>query len=99
MSKVQCVFVLATVWATASPAAGGPPDRRVVESVRLRDSQALAALLRNGADVNVPSADGATALHWAAHWNDIFAARKLLTAGARVNVTNDYGVTPLFMGA
>ena len=54
-------------------------------------------LVKKGADVNRPQADGATALHWAAHHNDVELAKRLLAAGAKPNATNDYGVTPLFL--
>ena len=55
----------------------------------------MMALLAQGVDVNTAQPDGATALHWAAHWNDVKTATRLIRAGARVNVPNDYGVTPL----
>jgi ankyrin repeat protein len=47
----------------------------------------------------VTQADGATALHWAAHWDDAGLAGLLLRAGARVDVANDFGVTPLLLAA
>ena len=40
-------------------------------------------------------ADGATALAWAAHWNDRETADLLVRAGADPNLANTYGVTPL----
>jgi len=39
--------------------------------------------------------DGATALAWAAHRNDLETAEWLLAAGADADAANDYGVTPL----
>ena len=36
-----------------------------------------------------------TALHWAAHWDDLETVRLLLRAGANAKVANRYGVTPL----
>ena len=63
------------------------------------NSAAVLALVKKGADVNRPQADGATALHWAAHYNDVALAKRLLAAGAKPNVSNDYGVTPLFLAA
>ena len=41
--------------------------------------------------------DGATALHWAAHLNDLETADLLIRAGAAVDATNDLGVTPLWV--
>ena len=49
----------------------------------------MAALLKTPIDVNARQADGATALHWAAHWDDLQVADALIRAGARVNAAND----------
>ena len=38
---------------------------------------------------------GATPLHWAAHWNDLETANRLIHEGANPNAANEYGVTPL----
>ncbi len=73
-------------------AAGGSP---LAEAARQQDKTAMRALLKQRSDVNLPEADGATALHWAAHWNDLETVDMLLAAGAKVNARNDYGVTPL----
>ena len=40
-------------------------------------------------------ADGTTALHWAAHENDLPAVQRLIKQGANVNAKNDYGATPM----
>ena len=90
-------FWLVPVLATAVSAA--EPDRRVADAAKARDVKALAALVRQKADVNVPQADGATALHWAAHWDDAAMAGQLLSAGARVAALNDYGVMPIFLAS
>ena len=60
-----------------------------------RDRDAVRALLAEGVDVNAARADGATALLFAAHWDDVELAEGLLAAGADVNATEDHGVTPL----
>jgi ankyrin repeat protein len=67
----------------------------VVAAARARDLPALRALLTGGAPVNGVQGDGATALHWAAHWDDGEAAALLLGAGARPDAANDLGATPL----
>ena len=55
----------------------------------------MRALLKNGADPSAPQPDGATALHWAVHWDDLAAAELLIKAGARLDAVNDLGVFPL----
>jgi ankyrin repeat protein len=70
-------------------------DLRLVEAVKDRNNEAVRALLKQRVDVNAPQPDGATALHWAAHWDDLATADLLIRAGANVNAANDLGVTPL----
>jgi uncharacterized protein len=72
---------------------------RVVDLARRQDRAAVRALVASGADVNVAQADGATALHWAAHWDDIEMAGLLARAGARIDAANDFGVTPLLLAS
>jgi ankyrin repeat protein len=63
--------------------------------VKSKDKDSIRTLLRQGADVNTPEPDGTTALHWAAHWNDLETADLLIRAGADVRAANRYGATPL----
>jgi ankyrin repeat protein len=51
------------------------------------------------ADVNAREVDGTTALHRAARADDAGEVRRLIHAGARVDVVNRYGVTPLALAA
>jgi len=75
--------------------AAGSGDLRLVDAVKSRNHEAVRSLLQQHVDVNTPQADGATALAWAAHWDDMEAAELLIRAGANVNAANSYGVTPL----
>ena len=70
-------------------------DTRLVDAEKNGDKAVVRDLLANHSDVNVPQADGATALHWAAYRDDLDTAKVLIEAGAAVNVQNRYGVTPL----
>jgi ankyrin repeat protein len=70
-------------------------DALVARAASKQDGAALRALIGRGADVNAPLPDGATALHWAVHWNDEMAVELLLRAGAAVNVSNEYGIAPI----
>lgn len=81
----------------ASPSFAAAP--RVADAAQRRDRAALADLLKQKADVNAPQADGATALTWAAHWNELETADQLIRAGANANAANELGVTPLMLAA
>jgi len=69
----------------------------LADAVQRRDSDAARTLLRLGVDVNGTPPDGASALIWAAHWDDLPLAELLLQAGADVNVSTSLGVTPLYL--
>ena len=58
---------------------------------------AVRTLLTQRADANAAEADGTTALHWAAHFDNLAAADLLIKAGANVQAANRYGVTPLWL--
>lgn len=70
-------------------------DVALIEAVRARDHARARALIEEGAHLDAPQGDGATALHWAAHQDDARAARLLLGAGANARAADDHGVTPL----
>jgi ankyrin repeat protein len=80
---------------TAGTVLAAEPDVRIVQAAADKDREAVRALLAKKADVNGARADGATALLWAAHWDDLEMADLLLRAGAKVNAADDYGVTAL----
>ena len=86
-------------WAVAlllTPAiSAGDTVLGLVEAAKTRNSERVGVLIRQGVDVNTASGDGATALHWAAHWDDLATADLLLRAGAAANVANANGITPL----
>jgi len=60
-----------------------------VDAARNRDAARVAALLEQHVSVNETQGDGATALHWAAHWDDLKVADLLLAAGARAGAADD----------
>src|SRR6266566_2157428 len=75
--------------------AAAEDNRRLADAVERKDKDAVRTLLKARADVNMPQPDGATALHWASHWDDLETADLLLRARANVNAANDHGVTAL----
>ena len=83
----------------AHQAAGSPAlaDRRLADAAQHREIETVRVLIDEGVDVDAPQADGATALAWAVHWDDLATADLLLGAGADVDAANDLGVTPLML--
>jgi ankyrin repeat protein len=78
---------------------GGPSgDKLLVAAAMLGDEQGVAAALRAGADVNSSSEDGSTALNWAAESGSSACVRRLVEAGAKVDVGHN-GQTPLVQAA
>ena len=73
----------------------GAAEHRLADAVERRDDRSVDALLAKRTDINAPQPDGATALHWATHYDDLALVRRLLAAGANANAANDHGVTPL----
>ena len=90
------LFLLAASGSLAT-AAGAGDDLRVVVAAERQDWAEVRALVDSGADVTATQPDGATALHWAAHWNDGETAGRLVAAGAGVDARNDLGVPPLWI--
>src|SRR6058998_1219848 len=76
---------------------GAASDLRLIQAVRSNDIAAVRALLKQRVDVNAAQGDGATALHWAAHLDQLAIADLLIRSGARVDSANDLGATPLHL--
>src|SRR5262245_6211386 len=64
---------------------GAATDTRLLDAARRDDLQAVRELIERKVDVDLRQPDGATALHWAAHWNNLAMADLLIRAGAAVN--------------
>ena len=95
-AHVTVAVGLAALFAGATLfAAGG--DHRLADAVKNRDASEIGRLLQEHVDINVPQPDGATALHWAAHWDDHATAALLIEAGAKVDATNELGITPMHL--
>jgi ankyrin repeat protein len=90
------LLLAASVCLDAAVLAG--PSSSVVEAAKSGDLKALQAAIAQ-ADVNLPEADGTTALHWAVKRGDMASVDLLLKAGAKVEATTRYGVTPLYLAA
>ena len=95
MSGARRVGVTLLALLLAGGAVRAATEAPLVDAAERNDAGAVTALLAAGADVNATQPDGATALHWAAHWDTVALVERLLRAGADANAVNDLGLTPL----
>src|ERR1700678_1777304 len=86
--KALCILFLSSFAAFAA-------SSLVADAVQNRDLPTLRTLLKQHAMVNAAQADGTTALHWAAHWNDSETVGLLLKAGADPKAVTQYGATSI----
>ncbi len=94
---MRITFIAAALLAVSAIAATSTSP--VADAAMNKDRDALRKLLTQKTDVNVPQADGATALHWAVRWDDMDSADLLLKAGANPQAANRAGATPLFLAS
>jgi ankyrin repeat protein len=83
----------------SGPAFGADPSHPLIDAVKSGSVDRVRTLLGQGVDVNTPQNDGATALHWAAHRNDLAAAELLLRARANVDAANQLGATAIWLAS
>jgi uncharacterized protein len=77
----------------------GAERSEVADAVMHSDSAAVRKLVEQHADVNVPQADGATALQWAVFRSDKAMVDLLIRAGANPKAANRDGATPLWLAS
>lgn len=95
MRRLACVAV-GLLCAGGALSASGPA---LVEAARIGDADAVRALLARGADPDEAAPDGSTAVHWAAHRDDLAMLDTLLAAGAVPDRLTRYQVAPLTLAA
>ena len=89
-----CLLVAVVFAATLSGANSVAPLADAVELGRIEQARGL---LKDGLDPNGAQADGMTALHWAAHRDNLGTVELLIKSGADPDPQNRYGVTPLYL--
>jgi uncharacterized protein len=82
------VAAMAVAWPVAAQTRAGAVPRNVTER-RPAPKE----------DVNKRNADGSTPLQWAVYNNDTAEVKRLLRAGAKVALANNYGVTAMTLAA
>ena len=97
--RSACRLAAGIAAAAAVSAGAQPPRIPLIEAVRAGDAGAVRTLLDGGAAIDAAEPDGTTALHWAAHEDDLDLAARLLEAGAAADATTRHGVAPLALAA
>jgi ankyrin repeat protein len=90
-SAAAGVFAFAGLMAQAEPA--------IVDAAMNGDLKTVRTLVRQSVDVNAAQPDGMTALHWAVERRDLPMMNALLEAGAKHDLTNRTGASPLYLAA
>lgn len=80
---IRLIGMFAGVAVTMLVPLSAADDLRLIDAAKSRNIEAVSAVLKTHADVNARQRDGATALHWAAHFDDVAMAELLIRAGAR----------------
>ncbi len=75
--------------------AGASTGNALEDAIMLNNSQEVQQLIDNGANVNAAGAHDYAPLHWAAACGNADIVRMLLAAGAKPDVQNNDGHTPL----
>lgn len=99
VSVVMRVFVGSVLLALGCTSLLAAVDLPLHDAVRAGDRERVEDLLDGALDVNAVDGDGATALHWATHSDDLDIGRHLISAGATVTVATRFGATPLALAA
>jgi uncharacterized protein len=92
--KLRCLALLLFLSLSTSLAFAASD---VADAAMQRNLQAVTTLVAHNVDVNAPQADGTTALHWAARWDDLKMAEALIRAGAKSQAANRDGATAMFL--
>ena len=84
---------------TVARAQEAVPSTQLLVAAKAANAERVVALLGEGVDPDTVQADGATALHWAAHHDDVGMADALIEAGADAGAANEFAATPLWLAA
>src|SRR5580692_8843935 len=90
---ISCV--IAWVVPGVSPVLAEVAKESLASLIQAGNSKEALARIRAGADVNEAQPDGTRPIHWAVYHVDYDLLGALLAKKAKVNVTNDFGSTPI----
>src|ERR1700675_3331869 len=95
MNIVMKRTIFAAVFWLAAAGTAAAADNSLADQIQAGHRDAALKMIAAGADVNAAQGDGTTPLHWAVYKVDADLARSLLERGAKPDVVNSYGSSPL----
>ena len=78
MTIIRWTAGIALLAGAAVTAMAAGDQAGILDAARAKDGARVRALIAEGSDPKQASADGTTALHWAAEWDDLETAAALL---------------------
>jgi uncharacterized protein len=87
------IFAVICIIATAAPVLA--QSQPLANLIQVGEHKAALARIRAGADVNQAQPDGTRSIHWAVYHVDYELLGALISKKAKVNVTNEFGSTPI----
>jgi ankyrin repeat protein len=88
-------LIAACALLTLASAGTARAQSKLADLIQSGDRRAALAMLDGAVDVNRAQPDGTTPLHWAAYRVDQELVQRLLKKGAKADVVNRYGASPL----
>jgi len=95
LNKLNSYVLVLSVLTGLLPTIAFADTASLLDAAQNNDVTSAISLVNEGADVNMAYPDGATALHWAAHWGATDLADRLISEGAAVDAANELGITPI----
>src|SRR6516165_1624153 len=95
METVMKRAIFAVMFCLAAAGTAAAADDPLAGLIQAGHRDAALKMIASGADVNAAQGDGTTPLHWAAYKIDTDLVRALLQRGAKPDVVNNYGSSPL----
>lgn len=91
----RCILAIFCAAAAAAPLWAQAPKGSLATLIQEGNRKAALDLIRAGADVNEAQPDGTRPIHWAVYHVDYVLLDALIAKKAKVDVTNEFGSTPL----
>src|ERR1700745_1386406 len=95
METVMKRAIFAVIFCLAAASTAAAADDHLAGLIQAGNRDAALTRIAAGADVNAAQGDGTTPLHWAVYKIDADLARALIERGAKPDVINNYGSSPL----